>query len=139
MALCIVPAASAKFDITLSLSQHHPRVRETVRVVARSDEPAEPGCRMRLLAVAPGISKFTALDAFIGGGYGVIGPQGPAFHPLPPTRRMGFLLPMTRVGHKTWRSVVRFPSSGRWTLIVPNWCAPGYTYPSPADRVVTVG
>jgi hypothetical protein len=33
---------------------------------------------------------------------------------------------------------VSFPRRGRWQLIVPNWCAPGYASPLPAVRVVTV-
>jgi hypothetical protein len=35
---------------------------------------------MRLLAVAPHVNLFKALDAFINGGYGVNGPLGPGFH-----------------------------------------------------------
>jgi hypothetical protein len=94
---------------------------------------------MRLLAVAPGVSKSKALAAFIGGGISIIGPSGPSFRKIRPTPRMGFLVGMVRTGPTTWRRTIRFPRAGRWRLVVPNWCAPGYVLgTSPVDRAVTV-
>ena len=93
---------------------------------------------MLLLAVAPGIDRQRALDAFIIGGYAVMGPQGSSFHRVRGTGRLGFLAHMHRLSATSWRAAIKFPSSGRWQLIVPNWCAPGYASPLPADRIVTV-
>ena len=136
--LWIAPGASAKFGMVLSLSADRPVVRESLRVLVRADEKQGSDCRMRLLAVAPGVGRQRALDAFIIGGYSVNGPQGNTFHALRPTRNMGFLRTLTRVDPKTWRATIRFPKAGRWRLVVPNWCAPGYAGTPPVDRPVTV-
>ena len=138
LALFVAPSASAKFGVALSLATDRPGVRDAVRVVVRLDGSPGRGCGMRLLAVAPGVNTFRALDAFVSGGYSVNGPQGPSFHTIRPTPRMGFVLDMTRVRPRTWRVTIRFPSAGPWRLIVPNWCSPGYVYPLPVDRLVTV-
>jgi len=139
LALGLTSTASAKFPIELSLSSDEPTVGEAVRIVVRTDTRQARGCKMQLLALAPGISKNRALAAFISGGIGVIGPSGPSFHRIRPTPRMGFLVRMARTGPKTWRRIIRFPRAGRWRLIVPNWCAPGYVLGrSPADHAVTV-
>lgn len=138
LAFAAAPGASAKFGTHLSLSADRPRAQEAVRVLVRTDESPGSDCRMQLLAVAPGVGKFRALDAFIAGGYSINGPQGFSFHPIRPTPRMGFVRTLARERPKAWRGTIRFPSKGRWRLIVPNWCSPGYTYPLPVDRIVTV-
>jgi hypothetical protein len=107
-------------------------------VVVGSAEQLGRDCDMKLLAIAPGVGKYKALDAFLVGGYTVNGPQGNTFHSTRPTRAMGFLRSMTRVGPKKWRATIRFPNTGNWRLIVPNRCAPGYAATPPVDRVVTV-
>ena len=93
---------------------------------------------MRLVAVAPGIDRYHALDAFINGGYSVMGPSGSSTHHLRATSRLGFLARLRRTGPTKWTTTVKFPRPGNWRLIVPNWCAPGYASPLPADRKVTV-
>jgi hypothetical protein len=93
---------------------------------------------MRLVAVAPGIDRYHALDVFIIGGYSVNGPFGTTFHRLRATPRLGFLAHLRRSSATSWQATVKFPRGGRWQLIVPNWCAPGYASPLPAVRVVTV-
>ena len=109
-----------------------------MRVLLHADEAQSATCRMRVLAVAPGVGKQRALDAFIIGGYSVNGPQGTTFHELRPSLRMGFLRRLTRVGPDTWRATIRFPKAGSWRLVAPNWCAPGYAGTGVANRVVTV-
>ncbi len=137
VALSAAPAAVAKFRVRLSVAPSSPHVHVAAQAVLRS-ATAESGCRMRLLAVAPHVDRFRALDAFINGGYGVNGPSGPVFHRLRPTSRMGFLVSTAQTGPKTWRANIRFPRAGRWQLIVPNWCAPGYAYPPPVARKIVV-
>jgi hypothetical protein len=34
--------------------------------------------------------------------------------------------------------IARFPSLGRWELMVPNWGAPGYAIPPPVIRALRV-
>ncbi|HEU0248166.1 MAG TPA: hypothetical protein VFR38_13875 [Gaiellaceae bacterium] len=138
IALCVVPAATAKYEIWLFVSNHAPAPHQSVRVLMRTEVPEDSSCSMRLLAVAPGIDEGRALQAFIAGGVSVIGPTGPTFKTIRPTPRMGFLVAMTRTGPKTWRATTRFPRVGRWRLLVPNWCAPGFTWPPPAARTVAV-
>ncbi len=136
--LCVAPAASAKFGVALYLSSDRPAVGYAVRVLARTDESTGNDCGMQLLAVAPGVSIFRALDALVAGGYSINGPQGPSFHRIRPTPRMGFVRSMTRERPRRWRVTIRFPHPGEWRLIVPSWCSPGYVYPLPVDRLVTV-
>jgi hypothetical protein len=91
VALVTAEAADAKFDVSLQVVPHTPRVGEPVRVVIRAPEARGANCRMRLVAVAPGVNRYHALDAFINGGYGVMGPTGQSFHRLRATPRLGFL------------------------------------------------
>lgn len=130
--------AAAKFGLHLSVSQALPRIGQPVSVLIRTGPVGTGACRMRLVAVAPGIDRYHALDAFIIGGYSVDGPFGSTFHRLQATPRLGFLAHLRRSSATSWRSTVSFPRRGRWQLIVPNWCAPGYASPLPAVRVVTV-
>lgn len=138
LSLWLAGGAAAKFGMRLLLSESHPHVGQPVSVLIRSGPVGSGPCRMRLVAVAPGINRYRALDAFINGGYGVMGPSGPSFHRLRATRRLGFLVRMHRSSPTTWRRTLKFPRRGRWQLIVPNWCAPGYATPLPAIRTVKV-
>ncbi|HKO26387.1 MAG TPA: hypothetical protein VJU80_02940 [Solirubrobacteraceae bacterium] len=138
LSLWLALGAAAKFGLRLSVSQSHPHVGQPVSVLIRTGPVGTGACRMRLVAVAPGINRYHALDALINGGYTVMGPSGPSFHHLRATRRLGFLAHTRRSSPTTWRATVKFPRRGRWQLIVPNWCAPGYASPLPAVRVITV-
>jgi hypothetical protein len=131
-------SASAKFGLRLSVSESQPQVGQPVSVVIRTGPVGSGVCRMRLVAVAPGINREHALDALVLGGYAVNGPFGTTVHRLRATPRLGFLAQMRRSSATSWRSTVRFPRVGNWQLIVPNWCAPGYASPLPAVRVITV-
>ena len=93
---------------------------------------------MRLVAIAPGANKDVALDALVNGGTTVVGASGATWSPLPPSPKFGLRIATHQVGATTWRAAVRFPRSGKWWLVVPNWCAPGYASPLPAARFVTV-
>jgi hypothetical protein len=123
--LLLAAPASAKFDLSLRLSNDEPRIGEQIRVELRAS--AHVGeCRMKLVAVAPGVDSDRAVEAFVNEG------------PTRPSARLGFLVRTARTGPGTWRARLRFHRAGRWHLIVPNWCAPGVASPRPADRVVTV-
>jgi hypothetical protein len=131
-------SASAKFGLRLSVSESQPQIGQPVSVLIRTGPLGSEVCRMRLVAVAPGVNRYRALDAFINGGYSVMGPSGFSFHRLRATRRLGFLVHAWRSSPTSWRATVKFPRRGGWQLIVPNWCAPGYASPPPAVRIVTV-
>ena len=131
-------AKSAKFDVSRRVGPGKPRVGERVRIVIRASDAQGAGCGMRLVAVAPGIDRYRALDALIIGGYTVMGPTGPSFHRLRATPRLGFLARTERSSPTTWRAIVTFPRAGRWQLVVPNWCAEGYAAHPPVVRVLSV-
>jgi hypothetical protein len=138
LSLWLALDAAAKFRVLLSISPSHPRVGQVVTVEVRTGPVGSGACRMRLLAVAPGIGRDRALDAVINGGYAVMGAQGLSFHRVQRTARLGFLARMRRSSATRWQTAITFPRSGRWQLIIPNWCAPGYASPLPADRTITV-
>jgi hypothetical protein len=138
LSLWLALGASAKFGLQLSVSRAQAHIGQPVSVLIRTGPVGAGACRMRLVAVAPGINRYHALDAFIDGGYSVMGPSGPSFHRLRATPRLGFLARTRRTSATSWRATVKFPRRGRWQLIVPNWCAPGYASPLPAVRVITV-
>jgi hypothetical protein len=130
--------AVAKDGLRLLVSRSQPRIGQPVSILIRTEPLGAETCRMRLVAVAPGVNRYHALDAFIVGGYSVIGPFGSTFHRLRPTPHLGFLAHLRRSSPTTWRATAKFPRAGRWQLVVPNWCAPGYASPPPAVRIVTV-
>jgi hypothetical protein len=138
IALCLAPAAAAKFRVSLSVSTTHPRVGQTVEVVIRTGEPTTRGCRMRLAAIAPGANRQTALDALVNGGTTTMATTGPMFHRVRATPKLGFVATTLRTSAVAWQADVRFPRPGAWQLVVPNWCAPGYASPLPAVRVLVV-
>lgn len=137
-AFSLAPGAAAKFDVVLSVSSSHPRFGAAVKVVIRTGDTGTGACRMRLVAIAPGANRHTALDALVNGSTTISGPSGPMWHRLKATPQLGLRIATRRTGATTWRATVRFPRAGRWQLVVPNWCAPGYAIPSPALRVVSV-
>lgn len=109
-------AAAAKFPIRLALADASPAVHQPVAVSVRIPAEAAGGAVMRLLAVPPGTFVDEALRF---------------------ERRYAVAL-VRRRGTGTWRGVVRFSRPGRWTLVVPNWGAPGYASPPPVVREVLV-
>jgi hypothetical protein len=45
---------------------------------------------------------------------------------------------LVRTAPDTWRGLIRFSRRGSWRLVVPNWAAPGWAYPVPLERRITV-
>jgi hypothetical protein len=129
--------AAAKFGVKLSVSESQPRVSQAVSILLSTGSGDMGACRMRLVATAPGIDRFKALELILGGIY-VGGPSGSPSRVLRATPRMGFLVRMRRSSPNEWRATVKFPRPGDWHLIVPNWCASGEASPPPADRKVNV-
>src|SRR5262245_38800311 len=134
--LVVVPTASAKFDLSLRLSDDVPRAREPVQVALTADPHVGP-CRMKLVAVAPRVDRDRALEALVNGSATVYGPGG-GVRQIEASPRLGLLVHLTRADAGTWRGELRFPRAGAWHLVVPNWCAPGIASPRPLDRRVTV-
>ena len=91
-------AKPAKFVSRSESRLYGSRTGEWARVVIRASEAQDSGCRLRLVAVAPGVDRYRALDAFVIGGDTVSGPTGPSFHRLRPIPRLGFLAPTKRSG-----------------------------------------
>jgi hypothetical protein len=138
LGLFFVPAAPAKFAVSLTLSPDRPRAGVPVLALVRADARPGSDCALRLLAVAPGVDRYTALGVFINGSVSVIGPDGAVVRRIGPASWLGFLTRVRRTGPAAWQATIRFPRPGRWQLIVPNWCAPGYASPLPLLGKVTV-
>lgn len=95
-------------------------VRITVHVKSDiSGEPTPDCVRMRILAVAPSVSVGEALRRVEGQAVAGRIDRWRAF-------RLGSL---RRVDHDTWVARLRPNVTGRWTLVIPNWCADGYVLP----------
>ena len=122
--LAAIPAAQAKFRVLLTLTPAKPENGRVVRAVVSADSAQDKDCWMRLVAVAPGVDKYEVLAA--------LGQPGGL------ARRLGFPVPLTPTGSARWRGTLSFPRAGRWLLVVPNWCAPGYALHPPVVRSVTV-
>lgn len=124
------PVASGKgVEFSLSVDRPSPVAREQVRItlVGTSTIPGEPApacAGMRIVAVAPGISVKRALRSLEGGVR---------------SRRIGRwgafrLASLRQVDDLTWTARLRPGTVGRWTLVVPNWCAAGYVLPTGVTR-----
>src|SRR5437763_351498 len=98
----LVSSAAAKFGLQLSVSESQPHIGQPVSVLIRTGPVGSGACRMRLVAVAPGIKRYRALDAFIIGGYAVNGPFGTTVHHLRATPRLGFLAHTRRSSATSW-------------------------------------
>src|SRR6185437_5529255 len=72
VALVAAGSAEAKFTVSVGFAPEKPHVGEPVRVVIHAAGAQGTNCPMRLVAVAPGINRYHALDALINGGYGVV-------------------------------------------------------------------
>lgn len=127
VAAVVLPAAGKGLDLSLRADDTSPMVGRQVTIALRgaADAPIEPCRRMRVVVVAPGISVRRALRSLEGR---VV------------SRRIGrwdaFRLASLRsVGELSWRGRLRPNRSGRWTLIVPNWCVEGYVLPEGVTRL----
>ncbi len=126
LALCVAPAATAKFRLSLSLGAGSPKAGQPITVVLRSGVDLDYD--LELIAVAPGKSLYDVIGT-------VTGASGMAEASIP---RDGFAVPVVRVAPDRWRALVSFPRPGRWRLIVPNWGPDGFAIPPPLTRTVVV-
>lgn len=118
--------AEAKFDLRLAVSTNRAVLGEQVRVTIRAPGESCPG--MRVDVVSPETSIARALTTLEG---------GLQSKPIPHRAFRLASLRLTAPGR--WEGAIRFGRPGRWRLVVPNFCAPGYTGGIPHGlQVVTV-
>lgn len=128
LALCAPLGAAKGLDLSLRADPARPGAGQPVEITLRgtADEAMTRPCRgMRVVVVAPGISVRRALRSLEGG---------------VESRRIGrwdaFRLASLRsVGDLRWTGRLRPNRIGRWTLVVPNWCAAGYVLPEGVSRL----
>ncbi|MGZ8715732.1 MAG: hypothetical protein ACXWYO_01335 [Gaiellaceae bacterium] len=126
LALCVVPAAAAKFRLSLALGDSSPKVGQPITVVLRAGVDLDYD--LKLIAVAPGKSWYDVVGK-------VTGDSGIAKADIP---RDGFAVPVVRIAPNRWRARVTFPRAGRWRLIIPNGAPEGFMIPPPVMRPVVV-
>ena len=124
--LCLAPAASAKFKLSLAVSDSSPRMGRPVTVVLRSGVDLDYD--LKLIAVAPGKSWYDVVGV-------VTGDSRIAKASIP---HDGFAVPVTRVAPNRWRAIIRFPRAGRWLLVIPNGAPEGFMIPPPVMRWLVV-
>lgn len=128
LALSAPVGAGKGLDLSLRADPRGPSAGQLVEIGLRgtADEPLTQPCRgMRIVVVAPGVSVKRALRSVEGG---------------VESRRIGewnaFRLASLRsVGELRWTGRLRPNRAGRWTLVVPNWCAAGYVLPEGVSRM----
>lgn len=127
--LAVASFAAAKgLQLTLRADDRTPTVGQQVRIALRGipEYPLPGPClRMRIVVVSPGVSVKRALDSLEG---------------QKESRRIGdwgaFRLASLRsTAELQWHGVLRPNKPGRWTLVVPNWCAAGYVLPEGVKRL----
>lgn len=121
VAASVVPVASAKGLIAVSLGNGKPHVGERFTVYVRTDYVVPENDWLRLVAVAPGKSWFDVVGK-------VTGDSARAHAMIP---RDGFEIKLRRTVAKHWRAVVQLPRPGRWRLVVPNGTHVGFMLPPP--------
>jgi hypothetical protein len=126
LALCLVPAASAKFKLGLTVDDQAPVVGQPVTAVLRSGVALEYD--LKLIAVAPGKSWYDVVGV-------VTGDSKIAKASIP---RDGFEVPVVRISPSRWRATVRFPRAGIWRLLIPNGAPQGFMIPPPVMRAIVV-
>ncbi len=120
------PDVSAKFKLSLAVSDSTPAVRQRVTAVVRSERDLD--YELKLIAVAPGKSWYDVVGV-------VTGDSNLAKAKIP---HDGFAIRLVRKAANRWQGVVSFPRAGRWRLIVPNGAAEGFMIPPPVVRPVMV-
>jgi len=123
VALVLCAAASAKFRIAVAASDATPALGQRVTVVVRSEQKLD--YNLRLIAVAPGRNIFRVVATI----------TGDTSHPDPNITRNGFEVRLVRVAPDRWRGTVRFRSTGRWRLVVPNGAPVGVVIPAGVARL----
>jgi hypothetical protein len=122
-ALVLCAPAFAKFQISIGASDRTPAVGQRVTVVVRSERPLD--YNLRLMAVAPGRDIFRVVATI----------TGDTSYPDPNVARNGFEVRLVRVASDRWRGTVRFRSTGRWRLVVPNGAPVGVVMPAGVARL----
>ena len=120
VALLVSGPAQAKFSISIAASDQMPAVAQRVTLVVRSEQALDYD--LRLIAVAPGKPVFRVVATI----------TGDTSYPVPNVARHGFEIDLTRTAPDEWRGVARFPSSGRWRVVVPNAAPVGVIIPNGA-------
>jgi hypothetical protein len=127
LALCLAPAASAKFRLWLTVGDSTPAVGQPITVVLHSGVDLDYD--LKLIAVAPGKSVYDVVGAV----------TGDLRDPTARIPRDGFGVPVIRVAPNRWRAVVRLRRPGRWRVVIPNGAPKGFMFPPPAMRTIVVG
>ena len=112
LALVLCASASAKFQISVAASDTTPAVGKPVTL-------------LRLIAVAPGRNIFPVVATI----------TGDTSRPDPNIARNGFEVPLLRIAPNRWRGTVRFRSTGRWRVVVPNVAPAGVVTPAGVARL----
>ena len=121
--LILSAPASAKFGIAIAASDSTPAVGQRVTVVVRSEQRLD--YNLRLMAVAPGKDIFRVVATL----------TGDTSYPDPNVARNGFEVRLVRIAPDRWRGTVRFRSTGRWRLVVPNGAPVGVVMPAGVARL----
>jgi hypothetical protein len=122
-ALALCAPASAKFRISVAASDSTPAVGQRVTVVVRSAQRLDYD--LRLMAVAPGRNIFSVVATL----------TGDTSYPDPNIARNGFEVRLARSAPDRWRGTVRFRTTGRWRLVVPNGAPVGVVIPAGVARL----
>jgi hypothetical protein len=123
VALVLSASALAKFQISVAASDRTPGVGKPVTLTVRSERSLD--YNLRLIAVAPGRNIFRVVATI----------TGDTSHPDPNVARNGFEVPLVRVAPDRWRGTVRFRTTGRWRVVVPNGAPVGVVVPAGVARL----
>lgn len=123
LALIVCASAVAKFQISVAASDTTPTVGKPVTLTVHSESNLDYD--LRLIAVAPGRNIFRVVATI----------TGDTSRPDPNVARNGFEVPLLRIAPDRWRGTVRFRSTGRWRVVVPNWAAAGVVTPAGVARL----
>ena len=123
LALVLCASALAKFQISVAASDATPAVGEPVTLTVRSERNLD--YNLRLIAVAPGKNIFRVVATI----------TGDTSRPDPNVARNGCEVPLSRVAPDRWRGTVRFRSTGRWRVVVPNGAPVGVVVPAGVARL----
>jgi hypothetical protein len=123
LALVLCASALAKFQISVAASDTTPAVGQRVTLIVRSERRLD--YNLRLIAVAPGRNTFRVVATI----------TGDTSRPDPNIARNGFEVPLVRIAPDRWRGTVRFRSTGRWRVVVPNGAPVGVVIPAGVARL----
>ena len=126
VALILCASALAKFQISVAASDTTPAVGQPVTLIVRSEQRLD--YNLRLIAVAPGRNIFRVVATI----------TGDTSRPDPNIARNGFEVRLVRIAPDRWRGIVRFRSTGRWRVVVPNGAPVGVVIPAGVARLTVV-